>query len=220
MSVNHIIEEIEAGLAAARALKAKNDAEQQRLLEEKAAADQKLVDDLAAAAALVRATQQQHEDESKDRDHDLAQANRVAGDSTSTAPKIDDPFVPIPAPAVSAPTSANPPTAVAPPVPAPAPAPQPVVVVQPRSFLSRPQTGLQWVLAIVGIIVGAVIARVTYDPMWSQVTNDLVFTVLVVLWFIVLIVACFFTGGMLGALYEEHKNRNNRNNQNNPPAAV
>jgi hypothetical protein len=62
---------------------------------------------------------------------------------------------------------------------------------------------LAWLLALVGAVVGVIIARASYDPMWSNVTNDFWHGLLVVLWFIALMAAGFLTGGWWGATLEE-----------------
>lgn len=69
----------------------------------------------------------------------------------------------------------------------------------------RRWTRLQWVLAVIGLLIGVVVARATYDPMWSNVHNDGWHTLLVLLWFLALMAAGFFTGGWVGSLIDERR---------------
>ncbi len=79
MSTEHIDQLIEEGIAKARELRLANEEERVRLLAARASADAVLEEGIVSGAALIRAAQQQHEDVSAELEHDLAQANRIAG---------------------------------------------------------------------------------------------------------------------------------------------
>lgn len=196
MTTEHVEAELNQALEAARSLKEKNDAERRRLLDEQAKAAEKLLIDVEAGAALVRAAQQQHEDEAGTRQHRLAQANRIAG-------------VPPVQPAPAAPpvqpgnTQVLPPVAPVPPM-APAPAPQPPQAqVGLAFFRNRSPLWWAWVagIALLGLIVGLIVARLTAGPMWSNVHSLGWRTFFEVLWYLALSAAGFLTGGWLGSVF-------------------
>lgn len=109
----------------------------------------------------------------------------------------------------------NPPTAVQPAVPA-APQPQNQIPWYLRLYrYVRSWRGLAWFLALILAALGFLIARVTYDPMWSNVNNGFWHGLLVFFWFVVLTAAGFFTGGWIGSTIEEGQNAN----RNTPAAA-
>lgn len=85
--------------------------------------------------------------------------------------------------------------------PADVPAP-----VRPRSNHNpRHWRGLAWLLAVVGAFVGLIVARATAYPMWSDVHEDEWHALFVVLWYLALVAAGFFSGGWAGASIEESR---------------
>ena len=63
--------------------------------------------------------------------------------------------------------------------------------------------GLAWLLALIGAVIGAIVANVTYESLWQNVHNDGWHALVVTLWFVALIAAGFLTGGWYGATREE-----------------
>lgn len=193
MTTEHVEAELNQALEAALSLKEKNDAERRRLLDEQTQAAAKLVKDVEAGAALVRAAQQRHDDEAGTRQHRLAQANRIAGVSKEPSP------VPPAPPVTPGDTQVLPP---APPV-VPAPAPQPPQDRRRFAYL-RNRSPLWWALvgglALLGLIVGMVVARITVNPMWANVHSPGWHTLFAVLWYLALSAAGFLTGGWIGSM--------------------
>jgi hypothetical protein len=178
--------------------------------EQKSAEKKKKVADRRAAIA-ARARQLKFDDDSAERDEEAGQMKFILDPTPDPEPEPDPepqaPVEPAPAPApVDHDDAGNPPTAAVP-VVAPAPEPTP-----PRNNLNlRNWRGIAWLFAFVGAIIGLAVARVTYDPMWSNVSSHDWHTVLVILWFAALGSAFGLTAGWFGATREEKRN--------NPPAA-
>jgi hypothetical protein len=57
---------------------------------------------------------------------------------------------------------------------------------------------LQWIMAFIGLIIGMLIARLTYHPVWDDITG-VGHNVAVFFWFVAIMGACFFAGGLLGS---------------------
>ncbi|CAN5409709.1 hypothetical protein BH09PAT4_BH09PAT4_01590 [soil metagenome] len=183
------------------------------ILEDQRKAEKKKTDADRRAAIAARARQLKFDDDSAERDEEAGQMKFILDPTPAPEPEPEPdpepqaPVEPAPAPApVDHDATGNPPTAVVPVVmPAPEPTP-PRNNVDPRNW-----RGIAWLLAIMGAVIGLIVARVTYGPMWSNVNSDTWHTVLVVLWFVALTAAGFFSGGWFGATREEKRN--------NPPAA-
>lgn len=209
MSTEHINEELDAALAQVKAIMAKNEAERHRLLNEQTEADQALVEDVEAGAALVRAAQQRHEDESAERQHRLAQANRIAGvrSETPPAPVSNDTDV---SATVFDQDREEPEAPAASTLPPPAsPPPTEAVVVERRRNHIDPRewdSPLPWILAIIGALIGIVVASNT----WEDVVDDLdgfVRSLIATLWWIGIVGIGFFGGGTLGSWLSSRFNR-------------
>lgn len=175
---------------------------------EQASHEQEMADHAIARRALI----QQHSDVMRELDEEAGQVAYVLNGDDSDDNSSDEPE-PEPASAPQPPTCTdhdddnggnthvnNPPV---PPDPAP-----------PRNNRDpRTWRGIAWLLALVGAFIGLIVARFTYDPMWHAVKGASYgwFVVLVILWFVALILAGFFTGGWIGANREEVRERNEDN---------
>lgn len=178
--------------------------EQSEAEREQEKAERQLAKARARAEAAQRARKQLFDDESKsregeaaERDHEAAQLRFILGGGDSSEPPAPDEPDPNPASAGDDghdhDDAGNPPTSVIPPT-APPPARN---NADPRLW-----RGIGWLWAIIGAVLGLIVARVTYGFMWSNVHNE-AHSTLVVLWFVALILAGFFTGGFIGARKEE-----------------
>lgn len=93
------------------------------------------------------------------------------------------------------------------------PAPAPPAQARRNNMHPRIWRGIAWFFALLGLIVGLIVARATAHFMWSNVKSDGWNDFLVVLWYLALAAAGMFSGGTAGAMIEE---RIEERRQNNP----
>lgn len=162
--------------------------------------------DLEAADIMRRRLEQEADDRLEELDHVAGQRAYIAFGVRSDES--------------DAPTDPEPPAPVPTPEPEPDPAADngnadngdhtrvdtPPVQSEVRRNNGNPRNwrGLAWLLALLGAVIGLIVARVTYEPMWQNVHGGW-HSLLVTLWFVALIAAGFFTGGAIGASHEERR---------------
>jgi hypothetical protein len=191
---------VKANKAVADSARKRGQDVQEAAQDELRAQDERMADHAIAGRVMV----QRHRDDMKVLNEEAGQMAFILNGTDNDSDDTPSPE-PDPEPEVVDQDSdnGNPPTVVVPAVPEPEPQAQPRNNGDPKNW-----RGIAWFWALVGAVIGAIVARVTYDPMWENADNHDWHSVLVVLWFIVLIAAGFFSGGWFGATQEEKRQNN------------
>ena len=200
MTTEHINEFLDHTTAAARVVRERNKNALNQLIGAQRKADEELVDSIDALATAARGVTERHRHEGVARQEDLDEASRVAG----VAPTTDS--TDAPAPADTTPPPAPEPTEPAAPATATATAVAVAInsddIRRPSRLDCRNWQSVAWLFAIIGAIIGAVIASNSWSPLVDDI-RGFGRGLLATCWWIGLTGLGFFGGGAIGATIED-----------------